>query len=134
MNTLVIRNGRVVDPSQNLDGVCDVKIEGGRIAEIGSGLSGDEILDASGLVVAPGLVDMHVHLRDPGLTYKEDILSGCAAAAAGGGGPAPGPPGADGSGPDAAAGDPAAAGGGLRPGGAGRYAPGEPGDVVKKAA
>ncbi|MCI8501322.1 MAG: dihydroorotase [Oscillospiraceae bacterium] len=84
MNTLVIRNGRVVDPSQNLDEVCDIKIEDGKIAEIGSGLSGDEALDASGLVVAPGLVDMHVHLRDPGLTYKEDILSGCTAAAAGG--------------------------------------------------
>ncbi len=84
MSSLVIRNGRVVDPSQNLDEVCDIKIEGGKIAEIGSGLLGDETLDASGLTVAPGLVDMHVHLRDPGLTYKEDILSGCAAAAAGG--------------------------------------------------
>ena len=84
MSSLVIKNGKVVDPSQALDQVTDLKIEDGMIAEIGEGLSGDHILDASGLAVMPGLVDMHVHLRDPGLTYKEDILTGCRAASAGG--------------------------------------------------
>ncbi len=82
---LVIKGARVVDPSQNLDAVCNVFLVGGRIA----GLSAEDIpdaeaVDARGLVCAPGLVDMHVHLRDPGQTYKEDIESGCRAAAAGG--------------------------------------------------
>ena len=84
MSSLVIKNGRVVDPSQNLDVICDIKIENGVIAELGECLSGDELLDASGLAVMPGFVDMHIHLRDPGFTYKEDIISGCMAAAAGG--------------------------------------------------
>lgn len=84
MRSLVIKNGRVVDPSQSLDQVIDLKIEDGVIAEIGEGLNGDQVLDAAGLVVLPGLVDMHVHLRDPGFTHKEDILTGCRAASAGG--------------------------------------------------
>lgn len=84
MSSLIIKNGRVVDPSQSLDGITDLKIADGKIVEIGQGLEGDETLDASGLVVLPGFVDMHVHLRDPGFTYKEDILSGCLAASAGG--------------------------------------------------
>lgn len=84
MESLVIRNGRVVDPSQNFDKICDIKVENGIIAEIGDRLTGDQDLDASGFAVFPGLVDMHVHLRDPGFTYKEDILTGCTAAAAGG--------------------------------------------------
>lgn len=84
MSSLVIKNGHVVDPSQNLNAVCDLKIENGTIIELGANLNGDEMLDATGLAVMPGLVDMHVHLRDPGFTYKEDILSGCMAAAAGG--------------------------------------------------
>ena len=74
----------MVDPSQSLDQVIDLKIEDGVIAEIGEGLNGDQVLDAAGLVVLPGLVDMHVHLRDPGFTHKEDILTGCRAASAGG--------------------------------------------------
>lgn len=82
MSSLVIKNGHVVDPSQNLNAVCDLKIENGTIIELGANLNGDEMLDATGLAVMPGLVDMHVHLRDPGFTYKEDILSGCMAAAA----------------------------------------------------
>lgn len=84
MNGLVLKNGLVVDPSQNLKQILDIRVENGVIAELGSGLHAETELDASGLAVFPGLVDMHVHLRDPGLTYKEDILSGCLAAAAGG--------------------------------------------------
>lgn len=83
---LLIQNARIIDPSQNLDQVGDLLLEEGRIAQIGRELSqeGAQVIDARGLVAAPGLVDMHVHLRDPGLTYKEDLYSGCHAAAAGG--------------------------------------------------
>lgn len=83
---LLIQNARIVDPSQNLDQGGDLLLEEGRIAQIGRGISqeGAQVIDARGLVAAPGLVDMHVHLRDPGLTYKEDLYSGCRAAAAGG--------------------------------------------------
>lgn len=82
--SLLIKNIRIVDPSQYLDKVADIYIESGKIAGIGFYTNADEIIDGSGLVAAPGLVDMHVHLRDPGQTYKEDIISGCKAAAAGG--------------------------------------------------
>ena len=83
---LLIQNARIIDPSQNLDQGGDLLLEEGRIAQIGRGISqeGAQGIDARGLVAAPGLVDMHVHLRDPGLTYKEDLYSGCRAAAAGG--------------------------------------------------
>ena len=83
---LLIQNARIIDPSQNLDQGGDLLLEEGRIAQIGRGISqeGAQVIDARGLVAAPGLVDMHVHLRDPGLTYKEDLYSGCRAAAAGG--------------------------------------------------
>ncbi len=83
---LLIQNARIIDPSQNLDQGGDLLLEEGRIAQIGRELSqeGAQVIDARGLVAAPGLVDMHVHLRDPGLTYKEDLYSGCRAAAAGG--------------------------------------------------
>ena len=83
---LLIQNGHIIDPSQNLDAVRDLLIENGKIAQIGEHLSseGAEIFDASGLVVAPGLIDIHVHLRTPGQEYKEDTASGSAAAAAGG--------------------------------------------------
>lgn len=84
---LLIQNGRVVDPSQGLDRELDLLVEEGRITQIGPGLAapaGAEIVDAAGCLVVPGLVDMHVHLRDPGLEYKEDIPSGCRAAVAGG--------------------------------------------------
>ncbi|RII31631.1 MAG: dihydroorotase [Geobacter sp.] len=84
---LLIKGGRVIDPSQGLDDTLDVLVEGGMVKEIGKGLqapAGTETIDASGTYVTPGLIDMHVHLRDPGLEYKEDIISGTRAAAAGG--------------------------------------------------
>ena len=85
MNWL-IRNARVIDPSCGRDEKADVRIENGRVAAVGQDLSDDGVtlLAADGLVCAPGLVDMHVHLRDPGQTWKETIRSGCRAAAAGG--------------------------------------------------
>lgn len=115
---IIIKNGRVIDPANNIDKTADIVINDGIITFVGdssqyafvgtrravSVLHGDcdiyagtarraptdknnsliQIIDASGLIVAPGLVDMHVHLRDPGQTHKEDIISGCRAAAAGG--------------------------------------------------
>ena len=89
MTALAICGGRLVDPAAGVDGLKDLLIKNGRVAEIaGTGklklTEGAEVLDATGLVVAPGLVDMHVHLREPGQAYKETIASGTAAAAAGG--------------------------------------------------
>ena len=84
---LLIKNGRLVFPVTDTVVLQDVLVENGAIVLMERGLHPegcDEVIDASGLMVAPGLVDMHVHLRDPGLTYKEDILTGCAAAARGG--------------------------------------------------
>ena len=84
---LLIKNGRVIDPSQGLDGLLDILVVDGSIREIGKGLTAHadvEVLDVVGNYVVPGLVDMHVHLRDPGLEYKEDIASGSRAAVAGG--------------------------------------------------
>lgn len=86
MSKLVLKNGRVVDPAQKIDRVCDVAIENGTIREIAGNIdaTGAEIFDASGLVVAPGFIDMHVHLREPGFEHAETIESGSRAAAAGG--------------------------------------------------
>ena len=86
MPKLVIRNGRVMDPASGLDAVRDIAIEDGRIAAIGENLArtGADEFDASGLIVAPGFIDMHVHLREPGFEYAETIESGSRAAAAGG--------------------------------------------------
>lgn len=88
VNTL-LKRARILDPSQGLDMTGDILISDGKISEIGEDLvfGGDsetEIIDCAGLTAAPGLVDMHVHLRDPGQTHKEDVFSGCRAAAAGG--------------------------------------------------
>jgi dihydroorotase len=83
----IVRGGRVVDPSQGLDAVRDVVIEDGAVAGIGEDVepaAGDEVIDARGLVVTPGLIDIHVHLREPGFEYKETVATGVAAAAAGG--------------------------------------------------
>ena len=82
----VIKNVRILDPASATDMTGDIGIENGKIAAIGTveTKAEDQVLDGKGLVVAPGLVDTHVHFRDPGLTYKEDICSGAHAAAAGG--------------------------------------------------
>lgn len=82
--TLLLKNPRVIDPSQDLDKVCDILIEDNRIKSIGTFDNADKVIDCQGYIAAPGLVDMHVHLRDPGQTHKEDIITGCNAAAAGG--------------------------------------------------
>lgn len=83
---LVLKGGRIIDPAQGLDAVGDVLVEGGVIAAAGGEIDakGAEVFDARGLVVAPGLIDMHVHLREPGQEAKEDFASGTRAAAAGG--------------------------------------------------
>lgn len=84
---LFIKGGRVIDPSQGLDEILDIQVVDGKIAGTGKKLApakGVEVIDAKGLIVAPGLIDMHVHLRDPGMEYKEDIISGTRSAAAGG--------------------------------------------------
>ena len=86
MSMILIKNGRVVDPVTGTDQVLDVLLEGDRIKKVREELedSGAQVLDAKGLVVAPGLMDAHVHFRDPGFTYKEDIETGARAAARGG--------------------------------------------------
>ncbi|HET7040355.1 MAG TPA: dihydroorotase [Gemmatimonadales bacterium] len=87
MRPLLIRGGRLIDPSRNLDEVADLLIQDGTVAGVGRGLGapdGAETLDAKGLVVAPGLVDVHTHLREPGQEDRETIATGAAAAAAGG--------------------------------------------------
>jgi dihydroorotase len=98
---IVIRNGRVVDPSQGIDGLCDVTIEDGKIKEVqkhksaevrkkknadlpASDLPDSRVIDAGGMLVVPGFVDMHVHLREPGFEYKETIKTGTEAAVRGG--------------------------------------------------
>jgi dihydroorotase len=87
LKPVVIRGGRVIDPSLGLDEVADLVLEEGRVSGIGRGHGapdGAEVLDAAGLVVAPGLVDLHVHLREPGREDAETIESGARAAVAGG--------------------------------------------------
>jgi dihydroorotase len=87
---LVIRDGRVIDPSRGFDEVADVVVESGRITRLGRGASaqlageGVRVVDATGHWVVPGFIDLHTHLREPGHEYKEDIASGLRAAAAGG--------------------------------------------------
>lgn len=86
MHLLRIANGRVLDPSQNLDRVCDVWIRGSRILGLGPIPESrpDRTLDAAGMIVCPGLIDMHVHLREPGQEEDETIATGAAAALEGG--------------------------------------------------
>lgn len=90
-NKLLIKNGYVVDPVSGISGINDILIADEVIIKCEKSLSigeyenqGYKIIDAAGLLVTPGLVDMHVHLRDPGFTHKEDIISGCSAAVSGG--------------------------------------------------
>lgn len=84
---ILIKDGRVVDPASGVDEGLDVVLEDGRVKALGKFPKTEDyqrVIDAKGKIVAPGLVDIHVHFRDPGLTYKEDIATGAAAAAAGG--------------------------------------------------
>ncbi|WP_260736203.1 dihydroorotase [Tunturiibacter lichenicola] len=89
MSDILILNGRVVDPASGIDAERDVLLRHGRVAAVEMpgelrAVRGKEIIDAKGMIVAPGLVDVHVHLREPGQTYKESIKTGTEAAAAGG--------------------------------------------------
>lgn len=86
MAKTVIQNGRVIDPSQNIDGAHDLLIEDGLIKEIGKAgsLSAENVIDAKGLIVTPGFVEIHAHLRDPGFEYKETIHTGTLSAVSGG--------------------------------------------------
>ena len=86
MSRIVIKNAHVVDPSQNIDQVLDIEVIDGRIARLEEAIDTDnaEVIEAAGLTAMPGLIDMHVHLREPGYSYKETIASGTAAAAKGG--------------------------------------------------
>lgn len=84
---ILIQNGHVIDPASQTDEILDIRIENGRVAGMGKFPDTGEyeqVINAKGCIVAPGLIDAHVHFRDPGLTYKEDITTGAASAAAGG--------------------------------------------------
>ena len=87
MNSLLLTGGQVIDPASHFDAIADVLILDGKISAVGPKLSapaGVETYDATGKIVSPGLIDLHVHLREPGQTAKENIASGTAAAARGG--------------------------------------------------
>ena len=83
---ILIRRGRLVDPVSGIGGVLDILVENGKIAVIGSDLSApdSQVIDAAGLTVCAGLVDLHAHLMEPGFEYRETIASGARAATAGG--------------------------------------------------
>ena len=83
---ILIKNGRVMDPKTGFDQIGDVVLNDGKIWSIGEKTQGEfeQVIDAKGCIVAPGLIDVHVHFRDPGFTYKEDMITGSQAAAAGG--------------------------------------------------
>jgi len=88
MSTLLLKGGHLVDPAQNFDAPADVLLRDGRVQQIAkpgkAKAAADEVLDVTGLIVSPGFIDLHVHLREPGQTHKENIATGTAAAAAGG--------------------------------------------------
>lgn len=84
---ILIKNGRLVNPATNTDEVMDVAIENGKILKVEKGIEEngfEKVIDAAGKIVAPGLIDVHVHFRDPGFEHKEDLLTGSASAAKGG--------------------------------------------------
>ena len=87
MRPVLIRGGRVLDPSQGIDRVADLLLEGGTVTGISDKISppdGAQVIDAAGMIVCPGFIDLHCHLREPGFEYKETIASGTRAAAKGG--------------------------------------------------
>lgn len=89
MNKVLIKNGKLINPATNFEGIVDISIQDGLIKEISPSISSDyfeydDIVDAKGMIVSPGLIDIHSHFRDPGFTQKEDLVSGAHAAAAGG--------------------------------------------------
>lgn len=89
MNKVLIKNGKLINPAKNFEGIVDISIQDGLIKEISPSISSDyfeydDIIDAKGMIVSPGLIDIHSHFRDPGFTQKEDLVSGAHAAAAGG--------------------------------------------------
>src|SRR5512140_870487 len=85
---IIIKNGHIIDPANKVDGKLDILIADGKIAKVGKAgslsSSDAQVVDAAGKLVVPGLIDMHVHLREPGFEYKETIATGTAAARAGG--------------------------------------------------
>ena len=84
--TTLIKNGYVIDPSTNTEGIYDIYIKDQTIEQVAPkiDLDAEQVIDASGLYVMPGFIDLHVHLREPGFEYKETIQTGSMAAAAGG--------------------------------------------------
>ena len=84
--SILIKGGRVLNPATNMDEIADVFVKDGKVCAIGNNIieEAEKVIDANGLFVMPGFIDLHVHFRDPGLTHKEDILTGMAAAAHGG--------------------------------------------------
>jgi dihydroorotase len=86
MSSLLIKGGRVIDPASGFDAIADVLVRDGKTEAVGTGLAaeGVAVLDAKGAIVAPGFIDMHVHLREPGIEHAETIETGARAAAAGG--------------------------------------------------
>ena len=82
---MLIKNGRIIDPESKRDEIADILVEEGIITKIHKNIDiKDEVFNAKGKIIAPGLIDVHVHFREPGFEYKEDILSGSKAAARGG--------------------------------------------------
>ena len=83
---ILIKNGRVLNPATNMDAIADVLVEDGKVVAIEKEITAeaDKTIEAEGKFVMPGFIDLHVHFRDPGLTHKEDIITGMASAAHGG--------------------------------------------------
>ncbi|HEY5040359.1 MAG TPA: amidohydrolase family protein [bacterium] len=86
MKSILIQGGHVIDPANQLDGEADVFLKDGKVEKVGKGLKvkADQVIDAKGKIVTPGLIDIHVHFREPGFEYKETIATGTHSAVAGG--------------------------------------------------